>query len=387
MSDNDNETDETGESTSRRDAIKAGAATAGLLALGGAATGTASAHHKQTVETQKSGSTLYTDTKAINFDTGTDLSVTDNGGRQITVGASSSSCDDGGSGGDGGGSDGSSPVRYAGPGNVQSVINDVHNNNGWGMVKLKPNATYDPDHPWDVKSGVVLDCEGADISLTTDNDLIHLWRESQLHNARIDITSQVSYTSDVIRLDTAFNGSYFSDSTFVDNVTLLGQQDGTAGGTFIRCHTTGSDYLSFVQIQNVNVGLPPSGWKRQTIGDAIVLDNDGDFMNSVHVQNATIRSPNRAIVLTGDDGTVNMNSFKNVFLQPQDQNSSEVGWYIDQGSNNHLGGAIWDTHGYSDTAIRLTSSAGNNNNHVGLYDGVQVANNSGNAFHVKAIYE
>lgn len=284
-------------------------------------------------------------------------------------------------------SNGDEPVTYASVGNVQAAIDSVQSSTR-GMVKLLPGETYAPSSPWSIKSNVTLDCEGAYINPAEDTDVFHVYDRAQLLNAEVDLTTFDTYTSNVILLSTAFNEEPFSDSTFVNNITCIGAQTGTAKGTFVRLRTTGSKHMSSFPLTNLRITDPkPSGGTRQTIGDGIVLENNGDFLNSVHFQNIYIRDTNRGVVITGSDDTVNFNMFRNVIIQPEGGNNSEVGWLIDKGKYNHLQGMIWDTHNWSDTGIRLTSTAGPDNNHVGLYDGVPVVNESGNQFHLKAVYQ
>lgn len=282
---------------------------------------------------------------------------------------------------------GSEPVVYAPVGNVQSAIDSVHSSSR-SMVKLVPGETYTPSSAWQIRSNVTLDCEGATVSPSADTDVFHVYDRAKLLNAEVDLTGFDTYSSNVILLSTAFNEEPFADSTRIDNVACVGAQTGTAQGTFVRLRTTGGKHISSFPISNLRVTDPkPSGGDRQTIGNGIVLENDGDFLNSVHFQNIYIRDPNRGIVITGSDGTVNYNMFCNTIIQPQDGNNSEVGWRIEKGKGNHLQGMIWDNQNWSDTGIRLTTTAGKDNNHVGLYSGVPVVNNSGNPFHQKAVYE
>lgn len=108
-------------------------------------------------------------------------------------------------------------TRYADPGQVQSVIDDLASRpevdytvgSEQALVKLQPNKRYDEGREIHVKPGVTLDCNGGVLTHSADHNLVFLDNGAHLRELKADVTPS-TFSSDAIVLDTSQSrdGSY-----------------------------------------------------------------------------------------------------------------------------------------------------------------------------------
>jgi hypothetical protein len=297
--------------------------------------------------------TVYLDGAEVSPGDVTDLTAVDD----------DSGSGDGGGGGSGGGSGGTSPsrtadgIRVARPGEVQAVIDETASAGG-GPVTLDASEEYDPDEPWTVKRGVRLDCNFAPIRPTSDHDLFHVYPGTGLENFDIDLDGAETYTSEVFRLDTAFDGKYGAQRDLVRIDGGGGYVDGagTGEGTLVHFDTTADNgWMAFAAVENFAVR------DIHTVARFSNLDTRGESPS-----NRTWINSNR-VNLTAIDFTtgVHFNDGRDAKLSNmiyghwQCTGPTDTLWEHEHGNGNVFWGHAWDFWN-AETAMWM-QWAGNNN--------------------------
>lgn len=261
-----------------------------------------------------------------------------------------------------------SGVKIAEPGEIQREIDELASAGVAGLVELNPAKTYDPASPIEIKTNTILNCNGAEFSLTSDIDVFHLWAQSQVHNAYLNFNGFDSWSSDAIRVDTTFNDEdYFWDGTRASNIRFEGNDtSGSPTGTFVHTYTSGSRHISGVQFDSLYCyDQKPSGGDDNPVQIGIHQEDDGSFNNSNYFNNIYIRGPETGILQDGTGNTNNSHLYDNFLLQPQDSpNNTEIGWDIQMGGNNTWRGMFWDADNVSTATIRTGTGASPWNTHV-----------------------
>jgi hypothetical protein len=250
----------------------------------------------------------------------------------------------------------------AAPGDVSNALEAAAEGDG-GMVALDPNKRYpQPPDPWQVKPGVVLDCNGATIVGTGDQhdtDFIHLHPTGQVYRPRVDLydggngySANDPYQGNVFTLDTRY-GYYFADGTTIQNGSIAGVGD---GGTAIYLYaSTEGRAITHVDL-NVNIGLPRDGDADNSIGTGLHIDTTGDdnslndgYINGVYVSGHW-RYPRVGFLQEGVRGDFNQQNWNRFQVQLQAGDGGGTAWRILDptfSKHNMWQGFLWDEGGYN----------------------------------------
>jgi hypothetical protein len=252
------------------------------------------------------------------------------------------------------------------PGEVQTVINNVESAGG-GVVQLNPSKSYDPGSAWNVKPGVVLDCNWARINLSTDTNVFNILSGTtdtgSVKNAYVDTTG-ITYTSVVVELDTNFTSNKYLNKT-----VITGALFGTNGnGTAVKfTESKGSGILwatADLHIDGFDYGVH------------LETTTSGGFINSNEFR-GTIKNTGQAAIAVTDSGGQEISS--NIFhtdIQPE-ASTSIYGLEFNGGNKNTHTGKIWDPAGFVGAAVIWRSGTGSYNVSTGQnHTSIQYANNS-----------
>lgn len=270
-------------------------------------------------------------------------------------------------------SDGST---VAGPGEVQSAIDNASNNKDFGngtrdVVRLKSNTVYEPSSTWKLKRGVILDFNGARVEPASDIDVIHQYPETDLIRPQIDVRD-LNYSSRVITFDGQFDGRYSgpNHSRIVDARVYAKPGDGVG----IRMH---SDH------GKRNVGDCYISGLFQGFDRAIEMVADSDssaWVNSNHFDVKLMNFATGVFQRASSGAACNGNHF-DVNTQGHSGTSK---WMWDVGNEvafNNFHCDPWDIHFFSnETVVRFQSGAGGLNQFVdrfGHLSDSNIVNNSG----------
>lgn len=264
--------------------------------------------------------------------------------------------------GGGGGAYDASPNSPVAPGNVQSEIDSVTNDDaGRVTVVLQNDTTYDFG-TLNVKEGVDLVFNGAKVVATSDTDIIHCEPGSRVFWPDIDV-SGVTFSSAAIVLDALLYGRYDeeTDSEQFGSVDII-------GGRFHGVETEGTVFR-FKADNNTGIGgdnlYNPRVKTFRTDESGIafeLISGDQAFVNSVHVEDVYIQHPEVGVKLTGTvngNGSINNLTFYN--SQIQTGANSTHGILQENGSGNHYRLTKWDPDGFTTAAWELTSDADGEN--------------------------
>lgn len=261
-----------------------------------------------------------------------------------------------------------SGVKIAEPGEIQREIDELASAGVAGLVELNPAKTYDPASPIEIKTNTILDCNGAEFSLTSDIDVFHIWPQAQIHNAYLNFNGFDSWSSDAVRFDTTFNNeSYFFDGSRASNIRFeANDASGSPSGTFIHTYTSGTEHIAGIQVDNMFLyDEHPSGGDVNPCEYAVHQEDDGDFNNSNFFSECYFRGPRVGILQTGTGNTNNSHVYDTVQFQPQDSpNNTEIGWDIQLGGASTWRGMFWDADNCSVATLRTGTGASPWNTYV-----------------------
>lgn len=224
---------------------------------------------------------------------------------------------------------------------------------------LRPNVDYAPTTPWDVWPNVTLDCNGAAVVPTTDNDLINVHPTATVLQPRVDLNSVV-FTSNVFVFDTAFTGDYFRDGiTEIRGGYTLGNFNDS---TVFHLYQNNGEALSNVRVfhNSVDCDVTCDIYSPEPTGYI-----NGNWFSGLW-------SDDRIGIHT-HGGATNGNIF-DVILEPG--SFSEVGWGLETGEFNKLRGYIWDAHTYDIASWRIGANAGEYNIMHAIASGASIVNNT-----------
>lgn len=292
-------------------------------------------------------------------------------------------------------------AAVAPPGSVQSTIDTVASNGG-GLVRLNPTKAYQQGgSPWQVKSDVVLDFNGAVLygsGTDASVDMVHVWPRARVLNAKVNTYRDgqggiaydggTQYQGDVFTLDPSFNGRYFADGTTIQAYDVIGVQS-TGSVLAIEARNTGTGanvnnsiglidlHVNFRQPYQYNTS-PPS------FANGVLMDNSfGDgWLNTINISGHWEAAD---VFLRQRGGEpMNQNEF-HVTVQPD--NSSHM-WLIESGAfvrQNQMRGTLWDRPEFSDSSAiwEINSSYDNGGNQAcrnnsTLMDNMEASNATNN---------
>jgi hypothetical protein len=232
------------------------------------------------------------------------------------------------------------------PGELQSKI-DAANADGGGTVVGNPSKSFDPSATIEVKPDVRVVLAGKGIVLSSDIDVVNLHERSELYT-QID-TSNVTYSSRVVTVDTATTGQIYDFKTApefeVEHVGTFGE------GTAVYLHQNGTDdAVSFVD----------GTIRTEHVGTAVDIhsENSGGWING-NVLNISVRGAETNILERGA-GIVKGNEYRCLWQPFGSGNSagqSSIGWDVQTGGTSLLTGVLWDNGRYSTGMVRLGSAA------------------------------
>lgn len=250
----------------------------------------------------------------------------------------------------------------AAPGNVQSVIDQAATTQDFGngvhqTVQLQSGTVYTPGTTWNVKRGVILDFNGAKVTPTHANDVLHLWPEAELQRPFIDLR-ETNFSATAITLDGQFDGQYSGPNhARIEDLRLLASP---GQGTGIQLRDPGTQNVSDNYISGHIQGFDTSIHLTATGGQqAFVNSNHFD----VKVMNFRVGIKQEAV----NGAAANGNVFR-VNTQPL---SGTTNWLWDIGSNvgfNVCYASPWDAHMYQNQTVwRIRSGATGQNTLVDHY--------------------
>jgi hypothetical protein len=265
-------------------------------------------------------------------------------------------------GGDGG------PVPVARPGELQATIDRYANEADWPQsarthIHLVPGRTYTPGSTIELRRGVALQFNGALLKPNHDEDIVHQYPGTALHNPRIE-ARQTGWSggSDgnaaFVKWDSGWSGSgKYAGTTLseIHNATLC-SKPGTGRGIVISDSAAtgigGGGPTISGRLQNQDVGV-----------DLVAEGGSNAYVNTFHMNLKLIKNRigirHRAV----PGGATNAHYIV-ADTQPL-SGTSEYLWDLGTESKfNTLVTQAWDTRYYeggNDTLWRIRSDAGFNN--------------------------
>lgn len=253
-----------------------------------------------------------------------------------------------------------SGALIAAPGNVQSVIDAAATTKDFGngtrhVVRLQSNTVYEPSNTWELKRGVILDCNGARIEPSGDIDVIHQWPETDLIRPQIDVRG-LSYSSNVVTLDGTFDGRYAGPNHSRIEAARIYADPGEGVG--LRMHSTSNS----TNVGDCYISGLFQGFDRAI--EMVATASDSAWVNSNHFDVKLMNFATGVYQNAVSGAAVNGNYF-DVNTQGH---SGTTNWLWDVGNEvafNYFEADPWDLHFYSnETMVRFQSGAGGMNQFV-----------------------
>ena len=219
------------------------------------------------------------------------------------------------------------------------------------MVKLHSQTTYDPDSAWQLKSGVTLDFNGAELVPTADHDLISCHPDTVVRDPVIDLHS-VTFTSNVFLLDTA-NGNFNIHQT----VEITGGwTHGSYGeGTIFYLHETQGSGFRIEAVETT--GHKVNGCEK--VVDLHAEGTDGGYINVNNFKSPRWQSFDVAIHHRGT-GNVSANYY-HAHTNPNRDNTTSLWVHDNSGGFNQVRGMPYDIQHYTGDFVRFESQTGSAN--------------------------
>lgn len=240
------------------------------------------------------------------------------------------------------------------PGEVQDAIDRVHVRGG-GKVILDPRELYDPNETWNIRPGVVLDCNGSIIVPATDSDVMHVHPGAFVVEPRIHLISR-DWSSTVFTFDTEWGiyhpewnlGSYryYGAGVFGGYTRGVDVEDKPGNARLYYLHNRGEQTnAAMAWIQCVH----HDSYFMETVADLHVREYpwwiNGNYFSGCHWMF-------RTCIRTRGSGQIDGNTFE--FFQTQPETYSRYLWDLQLGNYNTLKGMVWDTSLY-DRVLRVSN--------------------------------
>ena len=239
------------------------------------------------------------------------------------------------------GIDGVNDVKVVEPGgSIQAAIDEVANGgDGHSMVRLFPRTYYNEGSERHLRSDVILDFNGAFLVIDSNHNGIFVDNGSQVRNATIKVTTDGSYTSSVIVLDTSrseyglYTVTRWRSGVYVD-ATIEGKRKGGRG---IELNDAAGEGIAI----GVRLNL------RIVACDTAIYANTGNgYINALQAQLA-IMNPRIGLDI---EGRGEFNS--TLYGEMQPLGSSEIGI---RNRTGRLGptwrGQLWDSYRFTKNAL------------------------------------
>lgn len=235
------------------------------------------------------------------------------------------------------------PFRYALPGEVQACI-DIAAKQPYSRVLLYPETTYEVTDTWEIKPGVTLDYNGANVVLQRNVDLHDIHPGGCVERPVVDLRQVPGrFTSSVFKFDSQRHGFYGNSPTwYVRGGITHGK---TGQGTLYEFAQGGENAIFFVHADH-------AVWNIGTVVDMHRSDAFGINGNRIYglwygfdvgIHMHTRRTPNRQI------DNISGNHF-DVIAQPDE---TRILWDLEVGRYNVLRGRLWDFAKYEDVMWRI----------------------------------
>jgi hypothetical protein len=234
-------------------------------------------------------------------------------------------------------------MRFASPGDVQAAI-DRAAEQPQGRVHLYPETTYEMTSTWQVKSGVTLDYNGANLVVRRDVDIHDIQPSGCVEQPVVDLQNvRGKFTSSVFKFDSRRHGFYGpGPSWYVRGGITHGRQ---GEGTLYEFAQGGESAIYFVHADHAvwNIGTVVDMHR----GDAFGINGNRiyglwyGFDTGIHMHNR--KRPSRKV------DNISGNHF-DVIAQPIE---SRILWDLEAGHYNVLRGRLWDFSRYSDVMWRI----------------------------------
>lgn len=256
-----------------------------------------------------------------------------------------------------------SATDTAEPGNVQTAIDRVYESGG-GTVRLNGGELYEPSQTWQVKSNVVLDCNAAVITPTTDDDLMHVHPSGYVLHPRVHLPS-FDWSGTVFTFDTQYGtyhpewyrGPYRYYGAGVLGGYTRGVRKGDRPGNCRVFHLDNRGERSDAAMAWIHCAHHDSYFVK-TVADLHARTDpwwiNGNYLSGMHWMHETC-------LRTRGGGQIAGNTFE--FFQTQAETYSKYLWDIQKGNFNTLRGMFWDTGKY-DRIVRIPDEDRANHNLV-----------------------
>jgi hypothetical protein len=248
-------------------------------------------------------------------------------------------------------------VRYPLPGQVQDTIDAAAETRGHSRVHLHPEIIYDPDETWEIKNGVTLDYNGAQVKLTTDIDLHDIHPAGRVEQPVVDLR-EVSggFTSSVFVFSSRRHGFYGRDRIWRVRGGIT--RGGLTGGTAFEFDQGNESAIYFVHcdhtVRYVSTVVDMHREDAFGINGNRIFGLWYGFERGIHMHN--IKRPDRL------PGNISGNDF-DVIAQPRD--GTQILWDMEVGHHNILRGRFWDFAQYEDVMWRIHEPPPGTKRHFG----------------------
>lgn len=257
------------------------------------------------------------------------------------------------------------------PGNVQDALDLVRDENPptttqppvWrgGKVELDPLQEYSqPDTPWEVWPGIILDFNGAmgvGVAGNPNTNWMHIHPTAQVHDPRIDLFNDNAgydgnnpYDGSIFKVNSAWDGAYFADGTTVRGGVVMGAH---STGTLFEAELGGSpDHISMITFDLPGMTSPDEVFADQILGTGIHLNSNGgtgSFLNSLRFR-GNLRGADTMILQEGP--MPNNEHIVDAFVNQGD--GASWFWDIRPGTfarGTVMRGVLWDLHRYADGTV------------------------------------
>ena len=158
---------------------------------------------------------------------------------------------------------------YAGPGQVQSLIDEHSAGDQWGAqalqkIKLISGETYKTDSTWNIKPGTQIDFNGALVRPQGDFNVLKLHRNTSVRSPRINVANVDGFSSACIVVSGQQKKVGTSNPSTVHNCHLFNDENTGIGFLFLGDGNAVSMQEASGQIRNFDRGVEfrsnGSGW-------------------------------------------------------------------------------------------------------------------------------